>query len=201
MLCAEARTPAIRGSNDQRQRHLAISHVARLGHLVRDHVPARREEVREHDLDDGPKPRHRRAHRRSDDRLLRDRSVAHTLRSKPLKQSDSGFENTAGGSHVLAYEVDHRVALHLLRDAGRYRFAKRQFRHAEPPSLQTWLSMSSTRASGAFRASSVARSTLRRASSSIFCSTRSSIPRDASLSRYCWTGSRLIHSRTSSFGR
>src|SRR5207253_3120619 len=156
------------------RRTLAVGHVTSFGDLVGDHVPASREEVGKHDLDDRPQPCHCCAHRRPDNRLLRDRSIPHTLSAKPIEQADSCFEDAAGGSDILADEVHGGVALHLLRDACGHRLAKRQFRHDERPSLQTWLSMSSIRAGGALRASSVATSTLRRDASSIFVSVPSS---------------------------
>src|SRR3712207_7569152 len=43
--------------------------------LVRDDVPAHREEIAEHDLGDHGDAGHRRAHRRAEDRLLGDRRV------------------------------------------------------------------------------------------------------------------------------
>ena len=75
VLGAEAHRAAVAGPDHQRAAHLPVGHVARLGDLVDDHVPADGEEVREHDLGDRAHAGHRRAHRRPEDRLLGDRRV------------------------------------------------------------------------------------------------------------------------------
>jgi hypothetical protein len=77
VLGAEAQSPAVARANHQREGQLTVGHVARLGDLVDDDVPADGEEVGEHDLGNGTQPGHRRAHGRAQDCLLADRSVAH----------------------------------------------------------------------------------------------------------------------------
>jgi hypothetical protein len=80
---------------------------------------------------------HRRAHRRAENCLLRDRCVANAHRTELLEQSDRPFEHATGRANVFA-EEDHRfVAAHLLGDASRYCFTKRQLRHDPLPSAHT----------------------------------------------------------------
>src|SRR5207245_5678504 len=136
-----------------------------------------------HDLGHRAKPGHGSAHGGSDDRLLRDRRVAHALRTEPFEEPNRRLEDAAGRAHVLADKVDERVALHLLGDAGRDRLAEAQFRHADPPSLHTWRSISSTRAGAPWRASSVAASTFCWARASISLSSASPTPAASSRSR------------------
>src|SRR5205807_8516134 len=87
------------------------------------------------------------------------RRVAHSVRAETLEQADGRLEDTAGRADVLADEIDHGIARHLLGDARRDRLAVAQFRHVALPSLQTWRSISSTVAGAPLRASSVAAST------------------------------------------
>jgi hypothetical protein len=56
VLRAEAQPATVGGADHQRERHLAVGHVPRLGDLVGDDVPADGEEVREHDLGDRSQP-------------------------------------------------------------------------------------------------------------------------------------------------
>src|SRR5439155_11102544 len=162
---------------------LAIGHIARLGDLVGDHVPAGREKVREHDLRDRPKSGHRRPHGRADDRLLGDRRIADALRSKALEEADRRLEHPAGRADVFADEIHRLIAGHLLRNAGGDRLSVAQFRHAAPPSLQTWRSISSIRAGAPWRASSVAASTFCWARVSISLTSGSATPVARSRSR------------------
>ena len=183
VLGTETGAAAVGGADHERDRHLPVGHVARLGDLVRDHVPAGREEVREHDLRNRPESGHGGAHGGPDDRLLRDGRVTDPIRAEALEQPDRGFEDAAGRAHVLADEVDHRVPLHLLRDPRRDRLAEAQFRHAAPPSLQTWRSISSTVEGAPLRASSVAASTFCWARLSISFTSTSPKPAASSRSR------------------
>ena len=167
MLRAEARACAVRGAYYQRQRNLAVGHVARLGDLVGDDVPAHREEIREHNLRDRLQAGHRRAHRGAENRLLRYRAIAHAPGSELVEQPDGRLEHATGVRDVLAEKYHALVARHLLRDAGRDRFAIGQFRHAEPPSTHTFFSISSIDGSGDALAVAVAASTLPIASASM----------------------------------
>ena len=89
----------------------------------------------------------------------------------------------AGRTHVLADEIDHRISRHLLGNARRDRLAEAQFRHAAPPSLHTWRSISSTRAGAPWRASWVAASTFCWARVSISLTSASPMPAASSRSR------------------
>src|SRR5205807_5255785 len=86
--------------------------------------------------------------------------------AETLEQSDGRLEDAAGRADVLADEIDHGIARHLLGDPRRDRLAVAQFRHVALPSDQTWRSISSTVAGAPPRASSVAAST--------FCCARAS---------------------------
>ncbi len=184
-LCwAPKRRPAplaVRSTSGKRD--LPVGHVARLGDLVGDHVPGHREEVREHQLRDRAQAGHRRAHRRADDGLLADRRVADTRRAELVEQALGQLEDASGRPDVLADQHDARVAPHLLGDARRDRAAVCQFRHAEPPSLQTWVSSTSAAGSGAARASASADATASRVSSSIASSVAPSTPASSSRAR------------------
>ena len=130
VLRAEPETRAVRGPEHERERDLAVGHVAGLGDLVRDHVPGDREEVAEHQLGDRAQAGHRGAHRRADDRLLADRRVADALGPELGEQPLGELEHAAGGADVLADEHHGRVALHLLGDPCGDRRPVRQLRHA-----------------------------------------------------------------------
>ena len=158
VLGAEAQARAVAGPDDQRAADHAVGHVARLRDLVGDEVPAHREEVREHDLGDGPQPRHRRSHGGAEDGLLGDRRVDDPVGSELLEQPGGGLEDAPGPAHVLTEEHDGLVSAHLLGDAGRHRLPVGQFRHCEPPSAQTFVQSASAGGSGALLAAAVARS-------------------------------------------
>ncbi len=156
VLRAEPEPAAVRRAQHERQRDLAVGHVAGLRDLVRDHVPGHREEVAEHELGDRAQAGHRGAHDRPDDCLLADRRVADALRPEPVEESLRELEDPARRAHVLADEDDVRVALHLLGNRRGNRRAIRQLRHAEPPSAQTCVSMVAASASGDDRANGLA---------------------------------------------
>src|SRR5262249_61829393 len=99
-----------------------------------DAAPAHGEEVADDDLADGAPAVHAAAQAEADDGLLRDRRVATATVAEALLQPHRRLEDAAGRAHVLADEIDGRVALHLLRDSPADRLPERQFRHDEPPS-------------------------------------------------------------------
>ena len=76
--------------------------------MVEEWVEGDGDEVHEHDLDDGPQPRHRCAHAGAEEGALADRGVAHALR--PVAQEDA----LAQGLDVLAEDDDPLVAGHRL---------------------------------------------------------------------------------------
>jgi hypothetical protein len=69
--------PAPGHANHHRHPHLAAEHVRDRGGVVDDLVHRQQGEVDGHDLDDRPQPSHGRADAHPDDRVLRDRGVAH----------------------------------------------------------------------------------------------------------------------------
>ena len=176
MLGAEARPVAVRRADDERQRDLSRGHVAGLGDLVGDHVPADREEIGEHDLRDRSQPGHRRSHRRPDDRLLGNGRVSHAPGPEPLEEPEGGLEDSARSADVLAEEDHALVARHLLRNAGGDGVPVGQFRHDDPPSAHTSFSMTSTPEGGQALAASVASSTARSTARSMSRRAFSSIP-------------------------
>src|SRR5262249_44722540 len=120
--------------------------------------------------------RHRRAHRRAEDRKLRDRRVLDALRAEFLEQAHRGLEHAARGGGVLAEQHDALVALHLLRDAGGDGVAIAQLRHALPPSAQTSVSALSGAGVGEAFAAAVACSSFAIESDSIFAIAASETP-------------------------
>ena len=131
LCCAPKRRPApLAVRMHERERDLAVGHVARLGDLVGDHVPGDREEVAEHQLGDRTQTGHRRAHRGPDDRLLADRRVADPRRTELVEQALGQLEDAARRPDVLTDQDDARVAPHLLGDASS---DGRAIRAAVPP--------------------------------------------------------------------
>ena len=105
-----------------RHRELAARHVAVLGQLVDDRVAGRRQEVREHDLDDGPHARDGHAQGDADEAVLADRRGQDASREL-LRQADVGLEHAAVGADVLAHEEDRRIGRHLVVERGVDRLA------------------------------------------------------------------------------
>src|SRR6266851_4584909 len=93
---------------------LPTRHVAQLGGLVADLVEGAIEEAREFDFTDGPRPRHRGAHRRADESGFCDRRVAYALRTEFVDQA-LGCTKCAQ-YHVFAHHEGKRVALHLFAE-------------------------------------------------------------------------------------
>ena len=87
VLRPEAQPAAVAEADDERERDLAVGHVAGLGDLVDDDVVADREEVGEHQLGDRAEAGHRRAHGRADDRLLGDRRVPDAFGTELVEQA------------------------------------------------------------------------------------------------------------------
>ena len=183
VLRAETHAAAVAGSDHERAGQLTVRHVAKLRHFVGDVVEADGEEVGEHDLGDRPQTRHRRAHRRAQNRLLGNRRVAHPQRPELLVKPDRRLEDAARLRDVLAKEDDAIVALHLLRDAASYGVPIRQFRHAQPPSAYTSAVSNSIGAGGDALQAAVAASTLRLLSASIASIVSSATPKSLSRCR------------------
>ena len=183
VLRPETQARAVGGMQHERQRDLAVGHVPGLGDLVGDHVPGHREEVAEHQLGDRPQPGHRRAHGRANDGLLADRRVADALAAEPAEQALGQLEHAAGRPDVLADEHHARVAVHLLRDRRGECGSVRQFRHDEPPSVQTWVSRTSGDGSGAARAMASASATAACVSASMASSSAAARPLASRIAR------------------
>ena len=81
---------AVDAAEGERQARLAAGHVAQLGGLVADLIPAAIEEAGELDLDHRPHARHRGADAGAGEAGLRDRRVAHARRSESVDQSARG---------------------------------------------------------------------------------------------------------------
>src|SRR2546430_953117 len=123
VLRAEPDRGPVGGAEHQRERDLAVRHVAALGDLVGDQVPADGKEVAEHDLGDRAQAGHGGTHGGAEDGLLADGRVPHPLRAELLQQADGGLEHPARRRHVLTEEHHRIVAPHLLRDAAGDRLA------------------------------------------------------------------------------
>ena len=104
-------------------------------------------------------------------------------RAELVEQALGQLEHAAGRPDILADEHDARIAPHLLGDAAAIGRAIRQFRHAEPPSAQTWVSSTSAAGSGAARASASAAATASRVSASIASSSLTGTPAASSRPR------------------
>ena len=113
VLRAEAEPAAVGRADDERQRDLTVGHVARLGDLVGDDVPADGEEVGEHDLarsdasPSSPRPSRRRGSpaRRSACRARapgRTRSSRPTvaLKTPPAAATSSPMKTTFGSRSI-----------------------------------------------------------------------------------------------------
>ena len=85
-----------------------------LRHLIDDAVHREREEVAEHDLEDRPQPRDRRAVGGTGQRQLGDRRVEDALRPVLLVQPRRDREDAAGDRDVLAEEDHALVPFELL---------------------------------------------------------------------------------------
>ncbi len=103
--------PAARADDraeDERHAHLLPGQEPVLRRLIDDAVHREREEVAEHDLDDGTQPGHRRAERGAGERELRDGRVEDALRAVLLVEAGRRGEDAAGRGNVLA-EEDHTL--------------------------------------------------------------------------------------------
>ena len=105
---AEAPAGADDRADDERHVHLLLRQEPVLRRLVDEHVHGEREEVAEHDLDDGAQTRDGRPERSAGEGELRDRSVEHPLRPVLLVQTGRRREDAAGDGDVLA-EEDHAL--------------------------------------------------------------------------------------------
>ena len=120
MLRSAAPAGSALGAHDERHRKLAPGHEVRLRRLVDELIERERDEVDEHDLDDGSKPALGGADRDTADGALADRRVEHPVASELLGEAGGGQVGAALGD-VLA-EHDHPIVLtHRLRERPRDR--------------------------------------------------------------------------------
>ena len=122
---------AARGADHDRRGAFLVREVPVLRRLVDQAVHDEREEVREHDLDDGPQARDRASVRSAGQGELRDRRVDHTMGAVLLEQPGRDREDTAGHGDVLADEHHALVALQLLVERLPQGVTELELRHAE----------------------------------------------------------------------
>ncbi|MPN63423.1 hypothetical protein SDC9_211182 [bioreactor metagenome] len=110
VLRACAQTSAVWRAQHHGHRALAAEHVARLRGLVDQRIHGQRDEVHEHDFDDGLQAGERRAHGRRGDRRFGNRRVDHAFFAELLQQPACGLERAARMRDILAHH-DHRGVL------------------------------------------------------------------------------------------
>ena len=100
---------AHRRADDDRARHAAVVHAAKLRRVIQELVEAERQEVAEHDLDDRPSPAEREPVRDTDDAGLADRRVQHAV-GMVVRQAARRLERAAvRRADVLAEQQCTRV--------------------------------------------------------------------------------------------
>src|SRR5207248_5930148 len=82
----------------------------------------------------GPQAGDRGSERAADDRLLRDRRVAHAARSEAVEEAGSCLEDAARDADVLAEQEHPLVPLELLAERPDHAFAVGELRHAKTSS-------------------------------------------------------------------
>ena len=117
MLRAETATAAVGAAQHQWKRALTVGHVSGLGNLVGHEIPADRKEIGEHDLGDGTKPGHGRAHGGADDGLLGYGRIPDPVSPEFLEQPDGGLEHASRSGNVFAEKHYVFVTAHFLGDA------------------------------------------------------------------------------------
>ena len=128
MLGSAALAGAALCPQDERNGQLTAGHEMRLRRLVDELIESERQEVDEHDLDDGTQARLRRADRDAADGRLADRRVADALGAELLRESCGRSPGPAFG-HVLAQDEHARVGAHRLPERRRDRLQIRGLCH------------------------------------------------------------------------
>ena len=190
MLGAVALAGAALGAEHERHRQLAAGHEVRLRRLVDELIERERDEVDEHDLDDGAEARLRRPDGDPAHRALADRRVAHALAAELVRES-GGREIRAALGDVLAEDDHALVVAHRARERCRDRLDERGLDHV----AYTRLAAISGSGNGLSRANRTAASTSSPASRSICRAVSSSTSAKRAI------GSRLAHSRSASGSR
>src|SRR5579875_65593 len=113
-------------ADDERALCLATKHIAQLGTLVEDHIPADAEEIDEHQLDDGTQAGGSGAYGGADEARLGDGRIQHALAPEffhqPLRDAKHAAPGVllleaadAGSSRdILTHQNNARITLHLL---------------------------------------------------------------------------------------
>src|SRR6056297_333452 len=92
-------------------------HVVHLRHLIHDLFHRDAHEIREHELDDRPRPRRRRAGRRAHEAGLADRRIPDPLLAELFVEAARYLEDAAEEPDVFAHQVDVLVALEFFAEA------------------------------------------------------------------------------------
>jgi hypothetical protein len=111
---AELAAPADGRPQGQRDALLLVREVPVLGGLVDEAVHRERDEVGEHDLEDGAQPGCGATERGAGERELGDRRVEDAVGAVALREAGRRLEDAAGVRHVLAEEHHVLVAPELL---------------------------------------------------------------------------------------
>src|SRR5581483_4261845 len=108
MLACCAHTRADHGANDQGATGLAAEHIAQLGSLVEDHIPADAEEVHKHQLDHRTQTRCGSSYRRPDEARFGNWRIQDALTAKLLHQPFSHAQHATPG--IILLEVRNASA-------------------------------------------------------------------------------------------
>ena len=100
-------------AQQHRHREPPAAHVLHLRDLVENFAETIEHEIREHEIHDGPRPRHRRAAREADKPALANRRVAQPLRPVEVVKPRGRVEIPAAFSDALAEHEDARIRRHL----------------------------------------------------------------------------------------
>ncbi len=88
----------------------------RLGGLVAELIHHQKDEIAEHQIDDGPGAGHRGAHGQSHEAGFGNGRVDDTFGTEFLDEAREHLEGRAGLGHILAHQENRRVAAHFLGD-------------------------------------------------------------------------------------
>ncbi len=111
-MCAHVACDSALDTDGQRHFQLPAGHVVKLGAVIDELVHCQRDEVDEHDLDDGAQPGERRADGQSHHGAFADRRVDHAALTELFGKPFGHAERAAQGD-ILAEHVNGRVPPHL----------------------------------------------------------------------------------------
>ena len=110
MLCGGAASSAQRSAHNHWHFELPTGHIVDLGCLVHDLVHRQRDEIAEHDIDDGTHARHSSTHAHASDAGFRNRRINDTRGTKLFNQACKHFEWRASLGYIFAHDKYTRVA-------------------------------------------------------------------------------------------